>query len=319
MSIKIKSYGGIIIWCFRKRKSYVTSSIFLPIAAAMYKSAIDGYIKWFFEQPEIPCFKSVMIETINRCNGECAFCPANRRAEKREFKQMSNELFDTIIEQLKKKSWIGQIYLNVNNEPFIDKRILSFATKIREHLPKCEICIISNGTLLNVEIMKEMVPLVDSLVINNYSKRYRLNENIREIYKYVKRNETIFSNMKIVIKRRYSEEILATRAGNAPNKAVKNNKIKSACIYPFMDLVIFPDGKVGMCCNDCFEVTNFGDINTEDIMQIWQNEHFTKLRQAMRTGNRENYKFCKECDVVDAGSREEIIKNERKRQIDGKK
>ena len=82
--------------------------------------------------------------------------------------------------------------------------------------------------------------------------------------------------------------------------------MKAPCIYPFTDLIIFPDGQVGMCCNDCFEVTAFGDVTQDRLRDIWRNEKFTELRKAMRQG-REHYPFCVECDVVDAGSREKII------------
>ena len=73
--------------------------------------------------------------------------------------------------------------------------------------------------------------------------------------------------MEISISRRYAGEILATRAGNAPNKPKKNNRVSAPCIYPFTDLIIFPDGQVGLCCNDCFEVTGFGDVTQDRLME----------------------------------------------------
>ena len=126
------------------------------------------------------------------------------------------------------------------------------------------------------------------------------------IYREVKKNEELFSAVDIIINRRYGKEILATRAGYAPNKPIKNNNVNTPCIYPFTDLVIFPDGKVGMCCNDCEENSNFGDVREESLTEIWYNEKFIELRNAMLVGR--NYQFCKECDVVDAGGREEQIK-----------
>ena len=71
-------------------------------------------------------------------------------------------------------------------------------------------------------------------------------------------------------------------------------------------MIIFPDGQVGMCCNDCKEITNFGNAESENLFDIWRNEKFKALREAMRKG-RDNYGFCRECDVVDAGSREKVI------------
>ena len=306
MSIRIRSYGGPLVWCLRKHCSGFTSKMMLSVTGRVREKKINAYIQKFMNQENVPDFKFLMLETINRCNGVCAFCPANAKLETREFKRMTQELFERIISQLFEREWEGKIFLQVNNEPFIDVRILKFATQIRESLPKCKICIITNGTLLTVDKMQEMHSLVDELVINDYSSKYRLSKNLKEVYRYIKRNAELFSDMEISISRRYTEEILATRAGNAPNKPQKNNRVNAPCIYPFTDMIVFPDGQVGMCCNDCKEITNFGDVEKENLFDIWRNEKFGALRKSMIKG-RENYAFCKECDVVDAGSREKVI------------
>ena len=124
----------------------------------------------------------------------------------------------------------------------------------------------------------------------------------------VKKNAEEYKDISIVINRRYSEEILATRAGSAPNKPYKNNKVSQACIYPYTDLVIFPTGKVGLCCNDCYEVTDYGRVGEKSLIEIWRGKKFQSVRMAMRRG-RMNLEFCQNCDVVDAGGRERYIKN----------
>lgn len=306
MSIKIRSFGGIAIWWLRKYCSGLTSKISLSAAGRARKPKIDAFIDEFLQAERTPVFKFLMIETVNRCNGKCAFCPANVKAEKRDYKQMPDVLFKKIIDELTEMHWKGSIFLQVNNEPFIDKRILQFAEYIRKELADCRICVITNGTLLNVDKIRQMTELVDELIINDYSEYYRLSPHLKELYRYVRKKAEEFSKMEIVINRRFSGEVLATRAGSAPNKPTKNNRINYSCIYPFTDLIIFPDGKVGMCCNDCYEVTNFGDINESSLYEIWTNDKFRLLRTSMKQG-RNDYAFCKECDVVDAGSREKEI------------
>lgn len=166
----------------------------------------------------------------------------------------------------------------------------------------------TNGTLLSIEKLEQLSENLDVLIINNYSNAYRLSEKNREIYKYVKKNPVKFKNIKITINRRYTDEILATRAGNAPNKRMKNNNVVSPCIYPYTDMTIYPDGKIGLCCNDCYEVTDYGNVLEESLEAIWKNEKFRQVRELMKKG-RSNFLFCKECDVVDTGFREDLIKN----------
>ena len=306
MSIRINSFGGPIVWIFRKYCSSITSRIMLKYVANKYSPNTRKYIDWFMRQEEAPLFRNVVIETINRCNGKCEFCPANTRDETRVLKKMSVDMFESIVSQLEKMKWSGKMFMCANNEPFIDKRILMFSRLAKEKIRDVQIVIITNGTLLSIEKMDEMAGIVDQLIINDYSKKYSLSETHKKIYRYVKNNHERFKGMRVTINRRYSKEILATRAGMAPNKPKKNVNITAPCIYPFTDFVIFPDGEVGMCCNDCKEITDYGNVNVQSIKEIWCNAKFHALRKSMWGGDR-SFPFCRECDVLDAGEREEYI------------
>lgn len=306
LPIRIRSFGGPLIWWVRKNYSDLTSRIMLSFVEKVRRNKIQAYIVNFLSAKATPSFRFLMLETLNRCNGTCSFCPAAGGVDKRPYKKMEEALFDKIITELVEKNWVGSIFLQVNNEPLLDKRWDRFAKSIRDRLPQCRICIITNGTLLDVDKLKSMIHLVDELIINDYGETYKLSPHIKELYSYVQHHGIEFRNVEIVISRRYRKEILATRAGAAPNKPHKNNNVNSPCIYPFTDMIVFPDGKVGMCCNDCFEVTAFGDLNTENIFDVWENDRFKELRKCMSQG-RDAYPFCIECDVVDAGSREKVI------------
>ena len=286
MSIKVNNFGGRIVWYFRVHYSNISSKVALKTVDHIYRRHNTNYIKKFFLQKEPPLFRQVMIETINRCNGKCSFCPANVRDEKRTLKKMENALFTAIVEQLKTLDFKGIVYLNVNNEPFIDTRILEFANHIKKEIPEVKVNIVTNGTLLTKEKLVAAAKCIDNMVINDYGEGYELSDNIKCLYDYVCANEEKFRNINILINRRYHKEILATRAGSAPNKPKKNFSISSPCIYPFTDLVIFPDGEVGICCNDCFEVGGFGNVNTENICDIWRNEKFAELREKIAGGAR---------------------------------
>ena len=309
MSVKINSFGGIATWFLRKRFSGLTSSIMLSVTARYYKKSIDQYIQWFHAQITPPLFYNVMIATINRCNGTCSFCPANVHDEKRPFQKMDKETYLLIMEELKNIHWKGKIYLNVNNEPLIDVRISEFAKTARKYLPNAQIALISNGTLKKKKKIYELSNSgVNELVINDYGSSYRLSKNIKEIYKDIRKNATRYKNISITINRRYSKEILATRAGSAPNKPRKNNHVNESCIYPYTDIVIFPSGKIGLCCNDCYEITDYGKISEKSLVDIWRGQELQQIRFAMK-GGRMSLGFCQECDVVDAGGRERYIKS----------
>lgn len=309
MPIKIRSFGGPVVWFFRKHYSNTTSKLALEYASWKAGKSVKEYIDLFSTCESVPIFKMVNIETVNRCNGNCDFCPANVKSEKREFKAMSQDLFEKIIMELKDLKWQGGIFLNVNNEPLIDKNIAERAAFAKKELgDKVTVSMFTNGKLLTVEKLLSLVGRVDELIINNYSESYKLNPQNEKIYRYVKNNMSQFKSMNITINRRYVHEILATRAGNAPNKKTRNNNVVAPCVYPYTDITIFPDGRVGLCCNDCFEVTTYGDVNSQSLVEIWSGDGLREVRERMRQG-RLNFPFCVECDVMDSGFREKLIEN----------
>ena len=73
---------------------------------------------------KLPLFTSVEVETINRCNGVCSFCPINSKVDPREKKIMSKELFYSIVDQLADLNYSGRFSTFSNNEPLLDDRII---------------------------------------------------------------------------------------------------------------------------------------------------------------------------------------------------
>ena len=77
----------------------------------------------------------IEIETINRCNSTCSFCPVSRLIDPRAGARMTEETYRGIIEELCEWNYTGTLNLFSNNEPFLDKRIIEFVNIARENLP----------------------------------------------------------------------------------------------------------------------------------------------------------------------------------------
>jgi len=254
----------------------------------------------------------VNLETINRCNSTCEFCTANKNAEKRPYKRMEDELFYSIIDQLADWNYKGHLTMYGNNEPWLDTRIVEFHKYAREKLPEAFIFMSTNGLLLDVEKVKAVVPYVDQLIINNYCLDMKLHKNIQVIYKYILDHPNEFKDVDILIQMRYLKEVLTNRAGSAPNKQATEKVVKETCLMPYTDMWIMPNGKLGICCCDNFEVTDLADLHETPLKEGWNSEKYRILREAIRTG-RQNYPFCKHCDFIDAGLRmdavDDVLKN----------
>ena len=110
----------------------ISERMFEDICRKISSQETKAYYESMLRTPKL--FKLIAIETLNRCNGTCQFCPVNANEEQRPYHLMSEELFHSIIGQLEKIKYEGQVALYCNNEPFLDKRIAQFAQYAREHL-----------------------------------------------------------------------------------------------------------------------------------------------------------------------------------------
>lgn len=301
MKLKVSCFGGKLGFMLRKFFPRLCGDIFLFLSRKNSNNLIKKYIKNDYYTPMF-----ISIETINRCNGTCPFCSCNINDESRPYKEMSDEVFNKIIFDLKEMDYGGTLMLLANNEIFLDKKIMSRLKYAREELPKCHMKIITNGKLLSLKIFDELnnMKLVDELVINNYNSSTELNPSIKKIYDKYKDKDL---NMEVVINIRYCYEVLSNRAGTSPNK--KNKKIiKDLCVLPFTDININPDGNLLICCCDATEKTNLGNVMDNKIIDIFNNSEYVNIRNKIRSG-RNNYGFCKYCDFNDVGTRKKLIKN----------
>lgn len=306
MKIKVKSYGGIFGFYLRKFIPNFCSNAYLFLQRRLSNFPNKKYMK-LSNNKIIPLF--VNIETISKCNGLCSFCCCNVKEDIRKTKIMEEKVFNKIIDDLSEINYDGVITLNINNEPFLDKNIIEKLKYVRKKIPKAYSYLYTNGSLLNTKKIEDIIEfnLLDEIVINNYSTKYKLNKANQQTYDYLKNKKL---NFKATINLRYSHEVLSNRANTSPNKN-GSKIINSYCSIPYTDLNIFPGGIVGICCCDTKEVTNLGNVNNEDIIDIFNNDKFMNLRMKMIKG-RNNNEFCQYCDFNDIGTRRKRIKNKLK-------
>lgn len=252
------------------------------------------YYKYFEEKQ--PLFKYIEIETINRCNGNCGFCPVNKNEVQRPFCRMSSELFYNIIDQLAGLNYEGRVALFSNNEAFLDKRIITFAKYCRKKLPHAYIYITTNGTLLNNDNFEKIMPYLDGLNIDIYTKGENSENphNIKAIVELAKLNHW---EQKLRISRMNENAIRSSRGGESPNSKVAYT-ISDKCPLLFVQIVIRPDGKVSLCCNDALGKVTMGDLMIMPLKDIWYDEQYSNLRSRIMSG-RDKIELCRYCDYID--------------------
>lgn len=238
-------------------------------------------------------FCQVEIETINRCNGECDFCPVNRHNDSRQYKRMDRELFEKIINELEDLGYDGKLSLFSNNEPFLDKDIVDKYRYAKQRVPNAKLQLYTNGTLLNIHLFKQIVKYADEIVVDNYSENGELIEPAKEILSYCQSHPEI--KKKVTIALRNPHEILSSRGGDAPNRKKKLSFKEDKCNLPFEEMIIRPDGKLSLCCCDPLGKITLGDLTKESMVDAWYGEKYKAVREKLLCG-RGNLEHCMYCD-----------------------
>lgn len=236
----------------------------------------------------------IEIETINRCNNTCGFCPVNRYDDPRPMARMSEALFHKILDDLAALDYRGTVNLFSNNEPFVDKRIFEFTEQARRKLPHAFLQIISNGIVLDPEKAERILEPLSRMVINNYSTDDALLPNVRAVVDHIKTTRPDLA-AKLTVGMRRLDEFKTNRGGNAPNRKVRDPIYHSGCAYPFFQMVIRPDGKVSLCCNDALAQNTLGDVSQAPLLEAWNTEDRRRFQTGMMQ-DRASLAACQHCD-----------------------
>ena len=259
-----------------------------------------------FNMGKIPLPKIIHLETRARCNSACSFCLANIKDDPREDLLMSNELILKIIKELNQIDYSNRISFYSNNEPFLDKRIIEIIKNTRKQVPKAYLEIKSNGIGLKIEkIIESFNAGLDTLYINDYTDNsehspniQRLKNTLKSIRRFkghYKSRAAKYNNRIIIYKRRINEQ-LDTRAGTSPNANSIKSPLNLPCFTSCEKMVISPEGYVTVCSEDFFYSIRMGDVNKQNIIDIWNSEKFNTFRTELIKGNRNFHNACSKCD-----------------------
>ncbi|MBQ3396363.1 MAG: SPASM domain-containing protein [Synergistaceae bacterium] len=253
--------------------------------------------------------ETIEIETVNRCNGICPFCPVNVNQPQRPYAKMTEKLFRKIVDELAEMNYKMGVSLFSNNEPFLDERIIDFHRYANEKLPEAIFWLYTNGTLLTFEKFIEIMPFLDLLIIDNYNDKKEINSpELQRIYDYIQKHHEFDERVKFWF--RMQNEVLTSRGGQAPNKQGMNDRstLNVLCILPFVQLIVRPTGEVSLCCNDALGKYTLGNLSTQSIAEVWSSEKYKSIRMDMLANGRKNLLLCKDCDFICYTSLETIRK-----------
>lgn len=303
-----RSGSGIAIsspyrWRYFPKRIFHHKSLFWPaLDHAILRAVGEAGVRRLRREPD-RLFSWVEIETVNRCNSTCSFCPVNRRVDPRPRATMSDALFERIVEDLGSLGYSGKLALHSNNEPLLDGAIVDRVRRARSGCPDAFLLLYTNGTLLDTDLAWKLLQAgLDLLRVDNYSDRLALHRNLQQLVEDFRRSPYSEQAGRIRIVVRKLDEVLSNRGGTAPNKSPQQDQTyryyrSASCRSPFDQLVIRPDGKVSLCVNDAYGQVTLGDAAHQSLSEIWYGEAYRRLRAELTANGRRNLPLCSTCDV----------------------
>lgn len=277
---------------------------------------------------------NIQIETVGRCNAKCAFCPHEQLD--RRFDAMSDALYEKIIREA---SAIPDdvplnFFLNVVNEPFMDRKIFERIAFLNRAIPHATLGIYTNMNVMPpgfLEKMKQVRGLTYFNVSFNAANQVEYEQtmgiafertvvNIRKLLD-ANRTEGFFS-FPVVLSRVSSlderdggfeeecaELFSAFQAGRdfvavckrRANWLGRSDTGQTGIPYlepclQWLNISVLCNGIVPHCCMDAKGEFPFGNANEESILEIYNSPRFRNYREDMAA--RETIYPCKTCALA---------------------
>ena len=218
----------------------------------------------------------VSIELSNICNYTHIHkkCPVSRYKTK---KILETEIVHKILDELALYNFCGEIDFHRYNEPMIDKRLFDFIEYTNKVLPNAKISILTNGSLLNQEVMEKLekyniwLLTVSSYTFKEHNRLIKLKTSIpyKVYYSHLDDREDIYSRKEI-------------------------NSVMP-CYATLRDITVNCFGDVSICCLDWQNRFIFGNVSSQSLKEILNSETFLKVHSDLFNGKR-NLEICKRCD-----------------------
>ncbi len=281
MPAKVKRVGTRMVLMVRKEVHIRTAHS--QMAGRVARFAYQAF------DPARDLFQEILVQTHNQCNYACTFC-ANRDVS-RPRHQMSARLFDRIIGNLSRLQYAGRVLLNMQNEPLMDGRLLSFIETVGAMLPRAKLVLNTNTSLLSTARLERLAAAGVRCILNIYREEDRGNFSIGGLPPRLRRHVVVYD------KTYWSATTahLLNWAGNASEMPIPHPPLAAFCPKPFTMLCITTRGKALLCCLDWRNEWIMGDVEVDTLEDVWAGERFQELRRKLLNRDRSGT-LCSACN-----------------------
>jgi len=250
---------------------------------------------------KFPLPTEIEISESGTCNRSCSFCPRSAKdfIDKKEF--ITNELHEKLCKELQTLNYKGTIRYSGFVEPMLDKNIYNLINMVKNFLPDSNVEMVTNGDPLNLKRLEKLFQSgLNRILISAYDGKEDADK-----FEDLCKNANLSSDQYIVRHRYYSEEkdfgiTLSNRSGLMENAEFKIKSLieplKNPCYIPSYTFFLDYQGDVLMCPHDWGKKVILGNLNKENLTEIWFSKKSMQIRKMLNKSNR-NFSPCNVCDV----------------------
>lgn len=267
---------------------------------------------WDFCQ-EYP--NEVSLETWAKCNARCTFCPYPTM--ERIGDKMSDEMIDSVVDQI--AAWRRPMFFSPFkvNEPFLDPRTIPLCEKVNRLAPLVGIRLFTNGSTLIPEKIEQIGKLK-----NIYHLWISLNEYREDEYEKLMGLKFSITTKRIdhLHKVYFPHRVVLSCVGQ-PNEEFKQycrerwprfqsvalkkdawidfttaqvTEVPDKACLRWFELNITASGKVARCCMDGEARYGIGDIRENTLYDIYNSHDWKRLRESLMS-RRDSGTICQTC------------------------
>lgn len=280
----------------------------------------------------LPFPKEIQIETNTACNATCIMCPYPEVSKELPPGRMKEEMYQHILAQCAEEKTLWRIEPFLNNEPFTDKRLVSWIKIAKQMVPHAIVTVTTNGSLVTPAITDQLIHSgLDGIWFSfngatkeTYEKIMGLSfekvkKNIDYLLSVKPQSLRVFTNMIETepMRGEIEENIrnwqslgvqsgaspLVNRAGNVKNfdelnyKPVNPRPVR-ICELLYHKMYIGYNGDVLLCCMDWRRRVVLGNTSQQSLREIWQGEKYEHYRRLHEEGRFDELELCSTCSYV---------------------
>lgn len=233
-------------------------------------------------------FNAVEIEINSRCNRSCSYCP-NSVGERIEQGEMQPSTYLNIMKQLKAIEFKGRISYEFYNEPMLCKHFFDYVKMTKEYLPDCYVELYTNGTLLTLDSFNRLIELgVDFFVVTKH-------EEVKN-YCFDKTWLNLSPELKAKVRYQDHTELRKSNRGGLVNAGPEKIQPLLPCYIPDQIVTITLLGNVLPCFEDFYQKNVMGNVNNDQLIDIWNSDKYKNFRYELRKALRHKHTPCSTCN-----------------------